>query len=899
MECLKVSYIDDVYNFVDVYHKRKYQCRKAESIFYTKIHEEDEYFLAEKRLYPSPILVDLDFRKESETVCKLYEEENLINVFDKHVKVIRNETDISESETIVAMVLEKSPRKESGTIKDGFHLHFPFLTMNKSGLNELFKRLEKDIEGLDNVSSNPWMMYGASKKPGAEPFLITRALVSKPGSPTMIVDEWQDYFIGIEISGEYITSDNLDSFLPYIMSVRCGQVFKFQKMLKFKNDFNVKDNNKMFKMDKNSPVDSKDLVDPIEEMEDELDYENSEDVVLGYKNYDENDYHLGLNGFSILEINKMLMQLKTERAENFDDWVKVCMILVDEGKKRDQKEDFKACFHNFSETGNNYNRHSCDDKFEELWARPLVKGGVTLGSLIQMVKVDTGKNRIKKILRDSDDEMEDLIPVDDFDIAEIIMESMKDTQLFMYNERYGVYQFDKTIWVEKDSWKSSFRNKIVAWYRANSHIYKKKVNDILDSCKDEKQGDRLCKMLRGGLITLRKKCKNYPSSGVIANCMANVVLNDEFKILFTQKNKLLAFNNVTFDVEQWKIIQGDPAHMLSCRVKHDFVRWDDLDNDIGKAFVIDFFEKLFTDEGNRNFMIDNFARLLTGSNYHKQFHFWNGIGNNGKSICVKMIDEVFGRMAVRVPKSLVLGQQQQKGSATPETCKLKNSRMAIIDEVTNMDYLDPGQIKGLSGNDKIYCRELYQSGTDAEEVDPMFLPVIITNETPYITKADDATWNRVRLIRFNSIFKSDPEAYIRDHPDCDPTKVFKCDPLLTDKLRKYAQVFLAYFMKHLENFKDEEEFNADENVPNEAVEGLVDFKRKQNIMKRYFEENFILCEDEKTGILLQTLAKEFNAKNQKIGLDLSHVRESVMSYVSLHPKLKIIGDRVFGLIRAE
>ena len=68
------------------------------------------------------------------------------------------------------------------------------------------------------------------------------------------------------------------------------------------------------------------------------------------------------------------------------------------------------------------------------------------------------------------------------------------------------------------------------------------------------------------------------------------------------------------------------------------------------------------------------------------------------------------------------------------------------------EMVNSGIFKTLTGNDKYYARDLYESGRQAKEYRPMFKFVFICNKLPKLRYSDQATWNRIRVIPFESTF---------------------------------------------------------------------------------------------------------------------------------------------------
>ena len=71
-------------------------------------------------------------------------------------------------------------------------------------------------------------------------------------------------------------------------------------------------------------------------------------------------------------------------------------------------------------------------------------------------------------------------------------------------------------------------------------------------------------------------------------------------------------------------------------------------------------------------------------------------------------------------------------------------------------------MKSMSGNDSFLARDLYQSGKYTPLIKSMFVMHMICNRLPKIDTNDQAVWNRIRVITFDSTFVSNIEDYDED-----------------------------------------------------------------------------------------------------------------------------------------
>jgi phage/plasmid-associated DNA primase len=142
-----------------------------------------------------------------------------------------------------------------------------------------------------------------------------------------------------------------------------------------------------------------------------------------------------------------------------------------------------------------------------------------------------------------------------------------------------------------------------------------------------------------------------------------------------------------------------------------------------------------------------------------------------------MIEKMLGPdYAIKLPTSLITGKRTQSSAACPELSRAGNGvRFAVIQEPDASDKINNGLFKELSGNDTMYNRDLFSKGEDIQLDFKLF---IVCNQPPSI-QGDKATWSRLEIIPFESVFSDDaPVSY--EEQLCQ--KVFPKDPYFSEKI---------------------------------------------------------------------------------------------------------------------
>nr|UOX61067.1 MAG: ATPase [Diabrotica toursvirus 3a] len=820
---------DELFSVVDIYNKKKYYV--TDEVEFLKQTNNNNDYLAEKPSFHTPVIVDFDI-KEEEKIFTDYDESTVKTIALAYTTAL-NELLLSPPDEYHIFLLEKPCVVDQGIKKHGFHLHFLNVSISTDNFSLLYSCVQNKLRPLgyeknnDKIVNKLWLLYGASKSPTSLPYKVSRYInITTEGYFTC--DDFTKILIGNTIYGIQITKSNVENLLRMILSIR----------LNGKNNFSLQDIYEFPEEQNKSDSDSE--------------YE---------KIYDKH--------YSKETIANLVLSLNPSRAEEYDSWIKVGMILA---KFDDDTDFYKSLFHIFSKQSSKYQDYSCELKWNSLRNISDIKLGV--GTLFHMLKED-GIDSSNILFNVSH------LSVFDYDIASEVKKIIPD--LFISHSTLGCFKYKESIWYEVTDPKNIFKKYIKEWSEDYLPLIKEKIYENSEENKD------IIKIYTKILY----KVKNYNSLNNVAKSLGELYFDENAELLFEQKRNL-PFKNCVFDVDNWKLIEPNPYDYHTIRIEHDLIPWDTVAED-KKQFVYDFWEKIFPDSELRNYVLNSIARFFTGCNHFKQFQFWVGCGNNGKSLTISLLENIFGGFAKKIPKSLIRPCFSHQGETNPELARLKDARIATVVELTKNDMMDPGQIKSLTGNDTLYARDTYEKGKNVKEVIPMFFPIMFTNENPILRNPDGPTWDRIRLINFESTFTNDKIGYLKKNPQADPHKVFNVDPNIPRLVKVNAKYFLSYFFYILFNYKTFAEFNKKEIIPAKVGQGLETFKMQQNIIKQFLDENYIVDGTSTDTIPLQKILKDYNSSKPKVVLSKEELSAALQNY---SPEVIVnVSENVRGLVK--
>ena len=167
------------------------------------------------------------------------------------------------------------------------------------------------------------------------------------------------------------------------------------------------------------------------------------------------------------------------------------------------------------------------------------------------------------------------------------------------------------------------------------------------------------------------------------------------------------------------------------------------------------FSQVFSDESLLHYFLKFSASFLKGRNSDKIFVVFTGVGDNSKSMIIKLFESTFGRYVIKMNVAVLSEKSANSGNASPQMARAAATRGCFLDEADDMVQLNKAAIKRMTGGDRFYCRKLHDNGDDVELT---FKTIMSTNEVPAIP-TEKAIKNRVRIMPFLNQWVDDIKAY--------------------------------------------------------------------------------------------------------------------------------------------
>lgn len=372
----------------------------------------------------------------------------------------------------------------------------------------------------------------------------------------------------------------------------------------------------------------------------------------------------------------------------------------------------------------------------------------------------------------------------DFDIAMVLYHLFKDEYVCVSVKGNIWYRYKNHRWMEIDSG-TTLRRSISDELR---DVYTRKVSRLHRQISQLDPDDERTKVLKKKAEIVIGICDRLSRTNDKKNIMVEakeLFYDATFLEKLDTNQYLLCFNNGVIDFRENKFRKGNPEDYISLCTNLNYQ--PNMDKQIVSELE-DFMHKLFPCNELHEYMWNHLASTLLGTCDAQTINMYIGIGQNGKSVLVSLMEHVLGDYKGDVPLTLITQQRTKIGGLAPELVQLKGRRYAVIQEPSKGDKINEGVMKQLTGGDPIQARAPYMP--QIITYTPQFKLVVCSNEFMEIKTQDHGTWRRIRVVDFMSLFTDNPRL---DDPE--KPYQFKLDKTIKEKFVYWKEVFAAMLVK--------------------------------------------------------------------------------------------------------
>jgi len=382
----------------------------------------------------------------------------------------------------------------------------------------------------------------------------------------------------------------------------------------------------------------------------------------------------------------------------------------------------------------------------------------------------------------------------DYDIATVVYHLKKGLFIACGIKSNSWYVFNGSYWSKDDSG-TTLRNilstQVRGLYIAKSTKLWEKAHQIKTPEGEvdmENEEHQLLKARANLFIGIATRLGNtHDKDNFLRECKEQF-FDKDFEKKLDQNRYLLCFSNGVIDFKEKRFRKGYPEDYISKCTQIDYVpifRDREKDREI-IAEIQDYFSKLFPIPELCAYMWNHLASVIIGDTAKTQcLHYYTGVGQNGKSMLIKLIQMMLGDYATELDVSFFVNDRPSRGKATPELLCLLGTRFAVTAEPSEGEKLNEGPMKALtSGTDRIKYRGLFK---DEESFLPQVHSVIMANHYLPVKSRDHGTWRRIRVIKFLSLFV--------DTPDPSKEYQFQKEEEFDEKFAKWAPIFISMLVE--------------------------------------------------------------------------------------------------------
>lgn len=778
-----------------------------------------------------PIIIDIDLKISSDRLqnrTKLYTITHVLALVSIVQDVLRKIAVHPDDDVLWCVLLEKPGyyNDQKTKFKNGFHLHFPNFIIERYVYQKILyprilEALKKedcfqDIFNYDGKTQNytyeeifdpacyknPWFLYGSRKDIGADTYSVAG-----------IIDSNQQFHVDVH---DYLQS--VKTYWPDGKPVHFVKSLMYYYPLILSIQVTYKEPNPILKkllftipvqpehVNKNKVGGNSEITRDVTEIKDNL------------------------------EVAKILLPLvHMDRADIYGEWIQMGWLLFNISGGTD--EGYKLWLE-FSQRSDKFNEEEC----ERVWTTAQDKG-MTIGSLCYYAQLDSPKEYL------------------DWKKSRIIDKVNVKTEIFKYNSHhdiagilYNIYRskyvcasISHKLWYEFDNhkWKkveegNSLRAKITKDIEEIMSILHANIQENINRLSAANEKSQELEEAKDLVKKIRANIKNSPFKNNVMREAAELFYDENFLKKLDANPYLIGHKKGIYDLQNHISRDGCPDDYISMQMNIECLEFTEDCQEV--VDVNKFLQQIFPDESILNYVLDYYCDVFVGNNAHKYVMIWSGEGNNGKSVTEALFEKMLGDYAIKLPTSLLVGKRTQSSMACPELVRAGNGvRWALLQEPDQSDVLNVGILKELSGNDTFYARGLFKEGS---EIKPMFKLILVCNEPPKIPHSDRATWNRIRVIPFESTFSNTaPDDYNAQII----TKTFQMDKKFEEKLNNMLEPFAWKLLNH----RKKRVIQGQHDIlfePVKVMTATFQYRSRNDIYLQYIEENILVEKNEDISV---------------------------------------------------
>ena len=272
---------------------------------------------------------------------------------------------------------------------------------------------------------------------------------------------------------------------------------------------------------------------------------------------------------------------------------------------------------------------------------------------------------------------------------------------------------------------------------------------------------------------------------------------------------LLGVQNGVVDLRTALLLSPDPKLLVTKYCNIDF------DSEANCPQFCSFLEQVAPIKEQREFLVTVLGYFLTGLSREQLWFFFHGVGSNGKSVLITLLENLMGDYATKIPTEMLMQHTRTSAGPAPDLLLLQGKRLVFCNETKEGQRLDDARLKDLTGGDTIIGRPLYSNNHIS--FSPTHKLVVVGNYHPTVSDDSHGFWRRVVLYPFSVTI---PQG--------------KQDKRLLEKLISEGPGILNYLLKALKIY-----FANGLEMPKTLSKATQKYRTEQDVVQQFLDDECV------------------------------------------------------------
>jgi putative DNA primase/helicase len=307
---------------------------------------------------------------------------------------------------------------------------------------------------------------------------------------------------------------------------------------------------------------------------------------------------------------------------------------------------------------------------------------------------------------------------------------------------------------------------------------------------------------------------------------------------------LLPCANGVIDLTTGVLLDGNPDDLLTKAIDVEYL--GDADTTEWHQFVVE----VCGSEEVAVFLKRYFGYAITGHSFEQYIAVFIGGGRNGKGVLFSGIAAVMGPYYHVISPSMITEQRfdPSPNAASEHKYALHGKRLVVAGESKRGQRIDAGQVKGLTGDDKVECRPNFGR---AFVFDPTHTMALHTNHMPVGMGSEFSLVQRLLKIDFPWAYVDDPEAEAKKFPPM-ADRFRKKDKHLKDRLLANKEGILKWLVEGCLEWQQ-----VGLSPPANIVKAADDLAKEEDYLSEFLTDSLLPADDPDRDISFQGLYQCF------------------------------------------